>query len=51
MWKERYETNTEFKEYVDKYATKHLISIEDALCHKLVHEFWNYLVERCKDEV
>lgn len=28
----------DFKEYVDKYSTKHKISVQEALTHKLVQE-------------
>lgn len=33
-----YENNPDFKEYVDRYARDHKISVEEALKHKLVQE-------------
>lgn len=34
--KELYKSNSEFKEYVDRYAEKHGISVEKALTHLIV---------------
>ena len=31
-----YNVCEDFKEYVDKYSTKHKISVQEALTHKLV---------------
>ena len=33
-----YNKSEDFKEYVDKYSTKHKISVQEALTHKLVQE-------------
>lgn len=33
-----YETNQDFKEYVDRYCMKHKITVEEALTHELVKE-------------
>ena len=33
-----YNKSEDFKEYVDKYSTKHKISVNEALTHKLVQE-------------
>ena len=33
-----YETNQDFKEYVDRYSNKHKITVEEALTHALVQE-------------
>jgi hypothetical protein len=35
---ELYNKCEDFKEYVDKYSTKHKISVQEALTHKLVQE-------------
>ena len=36
---ELYETNADFREYVDRYAKGYKISKEDALKHALVREY------------
>lgn len=33
-----YNKSEDFKEYVDKYSTKHKISVHESLTHKLVQE-------------
>ena len=33
-----YNSNKDFKEYVDKYCKKNGISVEDAIKHKLIEE-------------
>ena len=35
-----YEQNADFKRYVDRYCTKHGISVEQALQHYLVQMAW-----------
>ena len=40
---ELYNTNKDFKEYVDKYARCHRIMTEDALKHKVVQNYADYL--------
>lgn len=40
-----YNTNPDFKDYVDKYCTKHQIGVEEALEHKLVKEVSEYYKE------
>ena len=45
-YEEAYRDNSEFKEYVDKYCVKHRISKEEALTHKLVQEYLDYLLNR-----
>jgi hypothetical protein len=44
LMKNYYNTNPEFKEYVDRYAKKHGISVDEALTHKIVKEFYKYLL-------
>lgn len=34
--KEFYKSNTDFKEYVDRYCKKHKCSIEEAMQHKII---------------
>lgn len=34
-----YEKNEKFREYVDRYAAKHEISVEEALTHKIVADY------------
>ena len=36
----------DFKEYVDKYSTKHKISVNEAFTHKLVQEVAKMYKER-----
>ena len=38
-YKRLYETNAAFKAYVDKYATKHRITPEEAITHKIVQAY------------
>lgn len=40
-----YDTNSDFKDYVDKYCTKHQLTVEVALEHKLVKEVAKYYKE------
>ena len=35
-YEEYYDTNEDFKEYVDKYCVKHNVSKEEALKHNIV---------------
>lgn len=39
---EFYNTNKDFKDYVDKYALQHRMMVEDALTHSLIHEVYIY---------
>ena len=41
-----YGENKDFKEYVDKYVCQHRISVEEALKHYLVHEYYDYLLQQ-----
>jgi len=41
---EYYETNEEFKAYVDNYAKSNNITAEEALKHKLIQIFYEYLL-------
>ena len=40
-----YRWNKDFRDYVDKYATKHGITVEEALTHAEVREVWRYYTE------
>lgn len=40
---ELYLSNGDFKDYVDKYAHKHKITVKEALEHNLVREYALYL--------
>lgn len=41
---ELYETNGDFREYVDRYCRCYRISVEEALNHKLVEEYARHCV-------
>lgn len=41
-----YNTNVEFKEYVDKYCTKHSKTCEEALHDKIILDYFNYLLQK-----
>ena len=41
-----YAINEDFRDYVDKYARDHSISVTEALTHKLVQEAEDYYKER-----
>ena len=41
-----YETNTEFKEYVDAFCRTHMKSIEEVLQYQVIKEFANYLLQK-----
>ena len=48
-----YEQNADFKRYVDRYCTKHRISVEEAIKHALVRdagEYYKKLAETTKTE-
>ena len=48
---ELYNTNADFRRYVDRYASKHNISVEEALEHKIVkQEAEQYREEEAKVE-
>ena len=40
--KNYYDTVPEFKEYVDKYAANHHITVEEALTHALVKSYLEF---------
>ena len=40
---ELYNTNKAFKEYVEKYSRSHRMMPEDALKHKIVQEYAEYV--------
>lgn len=41
--KEAYKMNDIFRNYVDRYSTKHNISSEEALTHLMVKNYYEYL--------
>ena len=43
---EFYNTNADFKAYVDKYIVKESVSLNTALSHKIVRNYAEYLMER-----
>jgi hypothetical protein len=43
---EAYNTNQDFKEYVDRYCNKHKVTVEEALNHALVQEVGKMYKER-----
>lgn len=48
--KELYETNADFKAYVDKYMKKERIDLDTALSHAMVQNYAEYLKDRGDDE-
>ena len=40
-----YKWNKDFRDYVDKFAAKHEITVEEALTHAEVREAWRYYTE------
>lgn len=43
-----YEQNADFKRYVDRYCTKHRVSVAEALQHYLVHMAGRMYKEQAK---
>ena len=43
--KEFYDTNMDFKNYVDSYCKKHKCTVEDALKHKIVEAVYEQYKE------
>lgn len=43
--KEFYNSNADFKTYIDKYCKKHKCTVEEALEHKLVKEVYEQYKE------
>lgn len=48
--REYYESNENFKRYVDSYCKTQKISVEEALEHELVRQVYNYYKEEQKDD-
>lgn len=46
-----YETNADFKSYVDKYRKKEDIGLDIALSHAVVENYRRYVIERGRDEI
>lgn len=44
--KEFYNSNADFKAYVDKYCKKHKCTVEEALEHALVKDVYEYYKKR-----
>ena len=40
--KEFYESNSKFRDYVDKYSRDHRITVEEALTHAMVRQVYLY---------
>ena len=40
---EAYKSNTDMKDYIDKYMTKHKISLEQAVKTQMVQQYYKYL--------
>lgn len=40
--REFYENNEDFRGYVDRYANKHNLTVDEALTHSLVREAYEY---------
>lgn len=40
---ETYNNNPDVKEYVDKYCTKHRVSVDEALTHVIVQTFITHI--------
>lgn len=46
--KDLYQTNSDFRKYVDGYANLYQISTDVALTHALVHEYAEYIQSQDK---
>lgn len=46
-----YEQNEDFKRYVDRYCTKHRVSVDEALQHYLVHIAGRMYKEQAKTTI
>ena len=44
-----YDINEDFKAYVDKYANKHHLTVDEALTHSLVRAAYMYYREEAKN--
>jgi len=47
---EAYNTNQDFKEYVDRYCNKHKVTVEEALTHAIVRAVEEDYRERMEDK-
>lgn len=47
--KEFYDTNDDFRKYVNKYCNKHKLTVDEALNHSMVREAYNYYREETKN--
>lgn len=47
--KNLYETNADFKEYIDKMCDKHHLTVEQALSTKMAANYAEYLLERARN--
>lgn len=50
LMKEFYNSNADFKNYVDKYCKKHKCSIEEAMKHKLIEAVYEQYKENDKTD-
>ena len=50
LMKEFYNSNADFKNYVDKYCKKHKCSIEEAMKHKLIEAVYEQYKENNKPD-
>lgn len=48
--KKLYETNYEFRAYIDRMCNKHHLTVEQALSTKMAANYAEYLLDRDKDE-
>ena len=46
--KDFYNSNTDFKEYVERYCKKHKCTVEEALKHKIVEDVYEQYKENSK---
>ena len=46
IYTDLFNKNKDFRNYVEKYIFKHHITIDEALRHRLVRDYGDYLIER-----
>lgn len=46
IYTELFNTNMDFRNYVEKYVIQHHITLEEALKHKMVHNYGDYILEK-----
>lgn len=50
-YRQMYDSNTDFKAYVDKYVKQNHVPLDVALSHKMVQNYGEYLTARGDSEI